>query len=184
MRIAVLQGSTRDGGNTEQLTKVLMEGVPYTEILLREKRILPIHDQRHMEGGFDSVEDDYDEVIRQVLEHDVIVFASPVYWYSISGLLKNFMDRWSQSLRDSRYNFKELMARKTAYAVIVGGDDPRIKALPLIQQLKYSFEFIGLPFAGYVIGKASKPGDIIQDTRAIREAETLNTELRARVRGE
>lgn len=92
--------------------------------------------------------------------------------------MKNFIDRWSQSLRDVRFNFKERMASKTAYAVVVGGDNPRIKALPLIQQLQYTFDFVGLPFAGYVIGKASRPGEIFRDTRAIRDAAALNAELR------
>ncbi|MGG6314503.1 flavodoxin family protein [Paenibacillus macerans] len=178
MRIAVLQGSTRNGGNTEELTKLVLEGIPHTHILLRDKEIRPIHDQRHEEGGFDSVDDDYDEVILEVLAHDVLVFATPVYWYGASGLMKNFLDRWSQSLRDTRYDFKEQMARKTAYAIVVGGDNPRIKALPLIQQLQYTFDFVGMPFAGYVIGKGSKPGDVLNDARAIREAEALNAELR------
>lgn len=178
MRIAVIQGSARNGGNTEELTRLVLEGIPYTNIILREKDIKPIHDQRHDEGGFDPVDDDYDDLILQVLEHDILIFATPVYWYGASGLMKNFIDRWSQSLRDVRFKFKEVMADKTAYAVVVGGDNPRIKALPLIQQLQYTFDFVGLPFAGYVIGKGSKPGDVLKDARAIREAEALNAELR------
>lgn len=184
MRIAVLQGSTRSGGNTEQLTNKVLEGIPYTNIVLRAKQIKPIHDQRHTEGGFDPVDDDYEEVIREALEHDVLVFASPVYWYGVSCILKNFIDRWSQSLRDPRYDFKAALAGKTAYAVVVGGDNPRIKALPVIQQLQYTFDFVGMPFVGYIIGQGSKPGDILNDQRALRDAEALNAELRAWVNGQ
>ncbi|ECH9276406.1 flavodoxin family protein [Paenibacillus timonensis] len=178
MRIAVIQGSARNGGNTEDLTRLVLEGIPYTNIVLREKEIKPIRDQRHEEGRFDPVDDDYDELIQLVLEHDVLIFATPVYWYGASGLMKNFIDRWSQSLRDVRFDFKERMASKTAYAVVVGGDNPRIKALPLIQQLQYTFDFVGLSFAGYVIGKGSKPGEVLKDARAVRDAATLNAELR------
>lgn len=178
MRIAVIQGSARNGGNTEDLTRLVLEGIPYTNIVLREKEIKPIRDQRHEEGGFDPVDDDYDELIQLVLEHDVLIFATPVYWYGASGLMKNFIDRWSQSLRDVRFDFKEQMASKTAYAVVVGGDNPRIKALPLIQQLQYTFDFVGLSFAGYVIGKGSKPGEVLKDARTVRDAATLNAELR------
>lgn len=92
--------------------------------------------------------------------------------------MKNFIDRWSQSLRDVRFNFKERMEAKTAYAIVVGGDNPRIKALPLIQQMQYTFDFVGLTFAGYVIGKGSKPGEVLKDIRAVRDAEALNAELR------
>ncbi|EJL20206.1 hypothetical protein PMI05_06087 [Brevibacillus sp. BC25] len=69
MNILVLHGSSRDAGNTEQLTNLALEGVPYTSIRLREKNIRPIHDQRHDEGGFDAVADDYDEVTEAVLAH-------------------------------------------------------------------------------------------------------------------
>ncbi|GIP52788.1 flavodoxin family protein [Paenibacillus vini] len=177
MSILVLQGSTRDEGNTEQLSRLVLEGVQHKEILLRDKQILPIHDQRHTEGGFDPVDDDYDDVIREVLQHDTLVFATPVYWYTVSGIMKNFIDRWSQSLRDSRFDFKAEMAQKKAYVLVVGGDNPRIKAMPLIQQLKYTFDYVGMPLEGHIIAKASKPGDIWNDKRAIQEAKWLNAEL-------
>lgn len=178
MSIIVLHGSTRDDGNTEQLAELVLKGIPHDNILLRDKKIFPIDDLRHAEGGFRPVEDDYDEVIQRVLEHDVLIFATPVYWYGMTGILKNFIDRWSQSLRDERYDFKALIAQKRAYVIAVGGDQPRIKALPLIQQFKYTFDFVNLPFQGYIIGQASKPGDIVKDTRAAKEAEWLNEELR------
>ncbi|WP_083484835.1 flavodoxin family protein [Paenibacillus ihumii] len=181
MRIVVLHGSTRQGGNTEALTEVALEGLERTDIYLREKKILPIHDQRHDEGGFDPVDDDYDSIVREVLNHDILVFTTPVYWYGASGILKNFIDRWSQSLRDKRYDFKASMASKKAYVIVVGGDNPRIKAMPLIQQLKYTFDFVGMLLEGYVIGKASRPGDIADDSRALAEAQWLNYELKREI---
>ncbi len=177
MSILVLQGSTREEGNTEQLTKLVLEGIEHKEILLRNKVIKPIQDQRHREGGFDPVDDDYDDVIREVLQHDTLLFATPVYWYSVSGIMKNFIDRWSQSLRDARFDFKSLMAQKKAYVLVVGGDNPRMKTMPLVQQLKYTFDYVGMNLEGYIIGKASKPGELLNDKRAIREAEWLNAEL-------
>lgn len=177
MSILVLQGSSRADGNTEQLTRLALEGLPHKQILLRELSILPIRDQRHERGGFDPVDDDYESVIREVLRHDKIIFATPVYWYTMTGVMKNFIDRWSQSLRSADYDFKASMAQKKAYVIAVGGDDPRMKAVPLIQQLKYCFEFVGMSFESYVIGKASRPGDILQDTRALSDAMLLNREL-------
>lgn len=178
MSIAVIYGSSREDGNTEALAEVTLEGVPHEKIILREKNIFPIHDQRHTEGGFDPVNDDYDAVISEVLKHDTLVFVTPVYWYTVSGLLKNFIDRWSQSLRDPRYDFKALLSQKKAYILVAGGDDPRVKALPLIQQLKYTFQFVGMELAGYVIGKASKPGDMKYDSKAIMEAKWLNQQFK------
>ncbi|GGA31102.1 flavodoxin family protein [Paenibacillus physcomitrellae] len=182
MSIVVINGSGREGGNTETLTRLALEGLEFKEIVLREKQILPIVDQRHTPGGFDPVNDDYDAVIQDMLAADVLIFVSPIYWYNVTGLVKNLFDRWSQSLRDPRFtDFKEKMAKKKAYAIVVGGDNPRIKALPMIQQLKYTFDFVGLPFEGYVLGQASKPGDIQNDRRALAEAAWLNDQLKALV---
>ena len=179
MGILVLNGSARtEGSNTEVLTHQVLEGLPYNEVVLREKRILPINDLRHTDGGFVPVDDDYDEVIQQVLSHDTLIFVSPVYWYTVTGLMKNFIDRWSQSLRDKRFDFKAVMASKTAYVLTAGGDNPKVKALPMIQQLKYTFDFVGMPLEAYIIAKASKPGDIAKDTKALDEAKWLNAKLK------
>jgi multimeric flavodoxin WrbA len=158
---------------------IALAGLPYKEIALRDYRILPIVDQRHEEGGFQPVDDDYDQVIQEMLAHDTLVFVSPIYWYSVTGHMKNMFDRWSQCLRDPRFDFKALMKQKKAYAIVVGGDNPRIKALPMIQQLKYTFDFVGLPFEGYVLGKASRPGEIMNDKLALAEGKWLNEQLQA-----
>jgi multimeric flavodoxin WrbA len=177
MKILALYGSSRPNGNSEKLAETAFEGLEITHVYLRDRNIQPIVDQRHEEGGFQPVDDDYDVTIQQVLEHDTLVFVTPLYWYGMSGTMKNFVDRWSQSLRDSRYKFKEEMSKKKAYVIVTGGDNPRIKALPLIQQFQYIFDFMGMEFAGYVIGKGSKPDDILQDKRALKDAEALNEQL-------
>ena len=183
MKILVLNGSSREQGNTEWLTHTVLRDLPHTVIHLREKHIQQINDKRHTAEGFQPVDDDFDEVITQVLHHDLLIFATPLYWYGMSGIMKNFVDRWSQALRDSRYQFKTDMARKEAYLVIVGGDNPRIKALPLVQQFQYIFGFVSTPFGGYVIGEGNKPGDVANDERAMLEAEAMYKQLVYKLQG-
>jgi multimeric flavodoxin WrbA len=178
MSILALYGSSRRHGNTELLTDRVVEGLPVEKIYLIEKNIRPIDDRRHEPGGFPQVDDDYDSVLQRVLAHDTLVFATPVYWYGMSGVMKNFVDRWSQSLRDERYAFRDVMSQKSAYVVLVGGDEPRIKALPLVQQFQYIFDFMGIRLAGYVLGEGNRPGDILSDTAAMHEASLLNERLR------
>lgn len=179
MKVLVLQGSSREHGNTELLVSLAVEGIPHTTIRLREKKILPILDQRHDPDGFAAVADDYDEVIESVLAHDILVFATPIYWYGMSGHMKNFVDRWSQSLRDKRYAFKDALGQKQAYVITTGGDEPHIKGLPLIQQFQYIFSFVGMPFAGYIIGEGNKPGEILEDEKAVADAKRLRDRLLA-----
>ncbi|MED1471908.1 NAD(P)H-dependent oxidoreductase [Bacillus salipaludis] len=180
MSIAVLYGGTRPNGNTEALTEHAIRGLDVERINLRDFSILPIEDARHDEAGFQDRGDDYNAVIDRVLEHDTLIFATPVYWYSMSGTMKNFIDRWSHSMRDAKYpDFKKQMSAKKAYVVAVGGDNPYVKALPMIQQFKHIFDFMGMEFAGYVIGEGNKPGDIQQDKTALHAAEQLQLKLKS-----
>ncbi len=177
--ILVLYGSHRRHGNSEALADRLVEGLDATRIYLAEKRILPYIDGRHDPNGFPALDDDYEEIIQQVRAHRKLVFATPLYWYSLSSRMKLFVDRWSQSLRDPRFDFKAEMGDKTAYLVVASADRTRLKSLPLVDQFRLTCEYFGMRFGGYVIGTGSRPGDVLQDGRALAEIEWLRKDLAA-----
>ncbi|WP_096186522.1 flavodoxin family protein [Evansella halocellulosilytica] len=178
MSIAVIYGSSREGGNTELLTKTALQGLDYEEIILRDETIIPVKDGRHEDQGFSEVDDNYDALISRMINHDILVFATPIYWFSMSGTMKTFIDRWSQTMRDEKHpEFKEKMAGKQAYVIAVGGDTPLLKGLPLIQQFQLIFQFIGTTFSGYIIGKGNRPGEVLQDQQAMAAAEGLRQTL-------
>jgi len=178
MSIVVIYGSTRQNGNTERLTKRVIEGLEVEEIFLRDHEIQPIDDRRHAEGGFSDVDDDYNDLVTRMMKHDTFIFATPIYWYSMTGTMKNFIDRWSHTMRDEKFpNFKANLGTKKAYVVAVGGDKPYVKGLPMIQQFNYIFDFMSITFEGYVLGRASRPNDILQDKSAFQAAASLNEKL-------
>ncbi|MGT8909106.1 flavodoxin family protein [Bacillus subtilis] len=174
MKIAVINGGTRSGGNTDVLAEKAVQGFDTEHIYLQKYRIQPIEDLRHAQGGFRPVQDDYDSIIERILHCHILVFATPIYWFGMSGTLKLFIDRWSQTLRDPRFpDFKQHMSVKQAYVIAVGGDNPKIKGLPLIQQFEHIFHFIGISFKGYVLGEGNRPGDILRDHQALSAAGRL-----------
>ncbi|WP_307394361.1 flavodoxin family protein [Bacillus horti] len=178
MSIAVIYGGTRQNGNTEILTKRTIKDLEVVSLHLKEYTIKPIEDMRHTEAGFQDVGDDYNFLMDQMMQNDILIFSTPIYWYSMSGTMKNFIDRWSQTLRDPKYkDFRDRMSKKKAYVIIAGGDSPHIKGLPLIQQFNYIFDFVGLPFEGYIIGEGNKPGDIYEDQKAFYAADQLHVTL-------
>lgn len=178
MSIAVIYGGSRQKGNTEQLTEQVIKGLQVERIYLRDYQILPIEDQRHSEKGFQDLRDDYKSVIERVMAHDVLIFATPIYWYTMSGLMKNFVDRWTQTLRDPEFPyFRKEMGTKKTYLVAVGGDEPHIKGLPLVLSFQHIMGFFGGALDGYILGKGSKPGDILNDNTALTAAEQLCKKL-------
>lgn len=174
MKILAIHGSSRENGNTEWLTRRVLHGVSADHIYLRHHHIEPIIDQRHEPNGFQPVDDDYDQLIQSVRSADLLLFATPLYWYGMSGRMKNFIDRWSQSLRDPRFDFRKEMAGKKAFVIVVGGNQVHTKALPLIQQFQLIFEFMSMEMIGYLIGQGTKPGEIQNDARGKAEADYWN----------
>ncbi|QPC47823.1 flavodoxin family protein [Mangrovibacillus cuniculi] len=174
MKTLVLLGSTRENGNSEWLAKEAVNGTEYTMVALADLSIQAIVDQRHKEGGFTHIQDDYDHLVELMLSHDRLIFATPLYWYGMSGPMKDFFDRWSQYLRDDRYQLKSELQKKENYVIISGGKDAGVKALPLVQQFAYIFEFMGMTFNDYVICKGVKPGEVKDDTIAVAKVHEWN----------
>lgn len=78
-------------------------------------------------------------------------------------------------MRDCKYpDFKNSMSTKKAYVIAVGGDDPQVKGLPLIQQFHYIFDFIGMSYQGYILGKGNKPDEVTEDEAAVYKAQLWN----------
>ncbi|MGN8646759.1 flavodoxin family protein [Gracilibacillus sp. HCP3S3_G5_1] len=179
MKIGVIYGGSRTNGNTEVLTERVIEHLPVERIYLKDYEIKPIEDQRHRQGGFKDVNDDYNDIISRILTYDILLFTTPIYWYSMSATMKLFIDRWSHTLKDPKYpHFKDSMSCKKAYVIAVGGDSPLIKGLPMIEQFQYIFDFIGISFEGYVLGKGNKPGEILEDEQALAVANQIQKTLK------
>lgn len=180
MKVVSFIGSSRNGGNSELLTDLLMKDITHKKVYIKDLHIRPIDDLRHTKAGFQEVNDDYYQIIEELENSDIAVFATPIYWYSMSGIMKNMFDRLSQAIRDHRYpHLRERLKKIQTIVVIVGGDQPRMKGLPLIQQLQYAFEFLEMSFGSYLIGEANEPGDIMKDTLALSHAALLNEHLKS-----
>lgn len=102
MKILAVNGSPKGKqGNTEQLMQSFLngarsKGVDVDVIYLKDKKI------NHCLGcatcwiktpGVCVHQDDMPELLDKALRADIIVFATPVYFYTVTGLMKNFMDR-------------------------------------------------------------------------------------------
>lgn len=100
-RILILNGSPRKAGNTSCLAKAFAEGAEsagheVTEVFLAGMNIRPC--RGCWGGGKDPAHpcvqrDDMENIYPAYRAADVVVLASPVYYWSVSGLLKLAFDR-------------------------------------------------------------------------------------------
>ena len=65
------------------------------EELLKDKEhdVLQMADYRISQYGQVFEDDEMKEVLKEMDKYDILVIGSPVYWYTVGGMLKTFIDR-------------------------------------------------------------------------------------------
>jgi multimeric flavodoxin WrbA len=98
-KVLVISASPREGGNSDTLSDQFIKGA--TEAGHQaEKIFIARKDIKYCTGCLvcnDThkcvIKDDMEEVLNKMVEADVIVMATPVYFYSMDGQLKTLIDR-------------------------------------------------------------------------------------------
>ena len=99
-KVLILSGSPRKGGNSDilcdQFAKgALEQGNEVEKIFVAEKKIAPCSGcyfcKNH--GGRCALNDEMGDILQKIIDCDVLVLSSPVYFYSISSQLKKVIDR-------------------------------------------------------------------------------------------
>lgn len=78
----------------------------------------------HFDYAHANKEDDFISLMRDLLgtqEYDTIVFATPVYWYAMSGVMKVFFDRITDLLTIEKELGRKLRGKKMAVITASGG---------------------------------------------------------------
>ena len=96
----VISASPRNGGNSDLLCDALIRGAQEAgklteKISLRDKNLHPCNACEICldNGGICAQEDDMAEILATIIAADVIVMATPVYFYSMSAQIKMLIDR-------------------------------------------------------------------------------------------
>ncbi|MEM9525628.1 MAG: NAD(P)H-dependent oxidoreductase [Bacteroidota bacterium] len=110
MTTLLLQASARPDGHTHQVAKLLATQEQADLLDLLNYKIYPFrYEQVYPE------DDDFLQLItEEILPRDKIIFASPVYWYSMSGPLKIFFDRISDLLKSRKDLGRQLRGKQMA----------------------------------------------------------------------
>lgn len=98
--ILFINGSPNKNGNTASLAKTLLKGRSYDTLELVDLKIYAY--------GQHFADDQYQEVIRAISSHDVIVIGSPMYWHSMSGVIRNVLDRAYGVVSNAQFQGKKL----------------------------------------------------------------------------
>lgn len=172
-----LIASARRDGNTELLTRKAAERLPagYGQQWLRlmDLPLPPFQDIRHSVGVYPEPEGNERILFDATLRASDLVFAVPLYWYSIPASAKLYLDYWSGWLRVPGADFKARMAGKTLWGVSAISDEDQKRADPLIGTLEITADYLGMKFGGVLLGYGSRPADVLNDDIALEGARTF-----------
>ena len=113
-KVLILSGSPRKNGNSDYLCDKFMEGAKSAgheveKIFVSDKKIgfcRACYACRNTGKCFQK--DDMEEILTKILAADVLVLASPVYFYAINGQMKTLIDRtlpvWMQ-IKDKEFYY-------------------------------------------------------------------------------
>lgn len=175
MTVLGISGSMRKEGNTAILVKAVLErcekaGLQTRFVSLAGKEIKPCLgcEKCKEKGGCVVQNDDWAEIIQQILDCEVLVIGSPTYYFDVCGHLKNFIDR-SYSL----YHQRQLAGRK-AVAVSICANKGGARTIETLEGFLSSHEF---SYLGWVRGKGYLEGDVRSDRNAMSRASEIGDKI-------
>ncbi|MCD8237891.1 MAG: flavodoxin family protein [Clostridiales bacterium] len=111
--VLIVSTSPRKDGNSNMLADAFAKGA---ESSGNSVEIVRLYDKTInfckgclacQETGFCVIRDDASIIAQKMFNADVLVFATPIYYYEMSGQMKTMLDR-ANPLYDSDYKFKDI----------------------------------------------------------------------------
>ena len=118
-KVLVITTSLRKNSNSERLADAFLEGAKENGNLVEKIRVANKNIGfckgclACQKTGKCVIEDDMYEICEKMKNADIIAFATPIYYYEMSGQLKTLLDR-TNPLYSSDYAFRDIYFLSTA----------------------------------------------------------------------
>jgi multimeric flavodoxin WrbA len=98
MQTLIILGSARKDSHTRTLLKTVFADTPHDLVDLLDYNIATFdYDAKYPDS------DQFGEIVHKMLNADTIIFATPVYWYAMSGMMKIFFDRFTDLVSGEKH---------------------------------------------------------------------------------
>lgn len=182
--VLIVKGSPRINGNSATLADQVFAGAKKAgcvvdTVSLASLDIQPC-DACDICAESDSgciVEDDMQSLYPKLTQVDVIVLAFPIYFFTINGQMKLFLDRWyALESKDGH-----LLRDKQLALVFVYGDTDLYTSggINAIHTFEALSRYCGIEIAGMVYGTADKVGDAEKQPELMAKAFSLGENIAA-----
>ncbi|MGN0689859.1 MAG: flavodoxin family protein [Oscillospiraceae bacterium] len=168
-KVLILSGSPRKGGNSDLLCDEFMRGAIESgneaeKIRIAEKNIGYCKAcYACKKDGICAIKDDMTEILEKMHSADVIVLASPVYFYSIDAQLKAVIDRTVSQ-------WTKLKNKEFYYIMTAAEDSKTVMDCTLECMRGFAVCLDGSVEKGVIYGKGVYEKGEIKNTTAFKQA--------------
>lgn len=176
MKIVVLTGSPRKNGNSNTLAEAFIKGAEekgHTVVRFDTpfKNIHPCIACNKCGMNGDCVfEDDFQTIRNDIVDCDMLVFATPMYYFGISAQLKTLIDRF--------YSINSIISgNKKAALFLTYADNSKEKEGCIIKQYEIMTKYLGWNDVAQIIVPGVWQAGAINNTPFVKQAYELGKNL-------
>ena len=181
VKVLGLFGSPRRGGNTEILLEQTLkgaekEGAKVERLYLSDFTITPCKECHGCDDtGNCVILDDMEKIYPKLLEADVVILASPIFFYGVTAWAKALIDR-SQALWARKYLRKDPSLgkegkKRKGFFISLGATKGQKVFEGSILTVKYFFDVLNADYAGELLFRGVEAkGDILKHPEALQQA--------------
>ena len=177
MNILILSGSPRKGGNTDLLVDAFVKGAsPKHQV-----EVVSVHDYKinpcigcnscfAREDHACCQKDDMQIVYEKISKAEMLVIASPVYFYGLSAQLKAVIDRFHNPIRDTFHIHKMAL-------LLVGAASLPALFDGIVAQYELCLKFFKLEDMGRVLVRGVKDKGDVKNGDSLKQAFELGQRI-------
>ena len=106
-KTVVIVGSSRSNGNTSKIASSVATKYSFDIVDLNNYEI------SYYDYESKNRDDDFIPLVKKIIEkYETLIFATPIYWYSMSGVMKVFFDRFSDLIRTEKNVGRKLRGKR------------------------------------------------------------------------
>ena len=181
-KIVFVQGSPRKDGNTRSMAGVAMDAargngaevaeIDATRLEFKVPGCIACYRCQQSEAFACAVGDPLADSVATLPGYDVIVMATPIYWWSFTAQIKMFIDRmYSLSKFSENGDIRTALADKTFALLATGGGGLADNLELLERQWRQPAEMMGRPFHACLFPDTPpQAGALMEDAAAVAKA--------------
>jgi multimeric flavodoxin WrbA len=188
LKVIGISASPRFGGNSDLLLRQALAGAESTGaeieyLRLADFKIAPcVECNSCYKTGRCVVKDDYHIISAKMLDADRLIFATPIFFMTVSAQAKALIDR-CQCLWAHKYVLKKPLIStagrdRRAMVIAVGGSKSKKMFDSIRLTMKYFFDVLDINYAANLfVNKVEDAGQIKEHPSAMKEAFALGQRL-------